>query len=138
MSAPFANDAWFGGYSAPVTTTTQQKATVSLNSSTYGNNTPVPTQLMVNPAVNGAAALQRWNGKTWVFFTNVAITPEGRRLVTKADRIVQGVYDDVLGTVGAKQRAEFVAVLQQLVAGPLASPFHMEKPARRRRQPSEV
>jgi MarR family transcriptional regulator for hemolysin len=68
----------------------------------------------------------------------VAITPEGRRLVTKADRIVQGVYDDVLGTAGAKQRAEFVAVLQQLVAGPLASPFHLEKPARRRRQPSEV
>jgi DNA-binding MarR family transcriptional regulator len=68
----------------------------------------------------------------------VAITPEGRRLVTKADRIVQGVYDDVLGTIGAKQRAEFVAVLQQLVAGPLASPFHMEKPARRRRRPSEA
>jgi MarR family transcriptional regulator for hemolysin len=68
----------------------------------------------------------------------VAITPEGRRLVTKADRIVQGVYDDVLGTVGAKQRAEFVAVLQQLVAGPLASPFHMDKPARRRRRPSEA
>jgi DNA-binding MarR family transcriptional regulator len=68
----------------------------------------------------------------------VAITPEGRRLVTKADRIVQGVYDDVLGTVGAKQRAEFVAGLQQLVAGPLASPFHMEKPARRRRRPSEA
>lgn len=68
----------------------------------------------------------------------VTITPEGRRLVTKADRIVQGVYDEVLGSVATKQRAEFVAVLEQLVAGPLASPFHMEKPARRRRQPSEA
>jgi hypothetical protein len=72
-SAPYANDVWFGGYSAPVTTTTQQKATVSLNSYTYRNKTPVPTKLTVNPAVTGAAALQRWNGKTWVFITNVAI-----------------------------------------------------------------
>jgi hypothetical protein len=72
-SAPYANDVWFGGYSAPVTTTTQQKATVILNSYTYRNKTPVPTKLTVNPAVTGAAALQRWNGKTWVFITNVAI-----------------------------------------------------------------
>jgi hypothetical protein len=94
-SAPFANDAWFGGYSAPVTTTTQQKATVSLNSSTYRNNTPVPTKLTVNPAVNGAAALQRWNGKTWVFITNVAIKGgygTGYLSATKAGRFTYRYY----------------------------------------------
>jgi hypothetical protein len=44
----------------------------------------------------------------------------------------------VLGAVGTKHRAEFVAVLEQLVAGPLASPFHLETPARRRRQPTRA
>src|SRR3954471_24001770 len=64
----------------------------------------------------------------------VAITAEGRRLLTKADRLVQGVYDEVLGTVSAKERDAFVATLDRLVAGPLASPFHLEKPAVRRRR----
>lgn len=64
----------------------------------------------------------------------VAITPEGRRLLAKADRLVQGVYDEVLGTVSAKERDAFVATLDRLVAGPLASPFHLEKPAVRRRR----
>lgn len=68
---------------------------MSLNSSTYRNNTPVPTKLTVNPAVNGAAALQRWNGKTWVFITNVAIKGgygTGYLSATKAGRFTYRYY----------------------------------------------
>ena len=66
----------------------------------------------------------------------VAITPEGRRVLRDADRIVQGVYDEVLAGVPEAERATFVAVLERLVGGPLAAPFHLEKPVRRRGQRS--
>lgn len=66
----------------------------------------------------------------------IAITAKGRQLLGQADRIVQDLYDELLGGVGPRQRDAFLAVLQQLVDGPLAAPFHLEKPARRRRQRS--
>ena len=66
----------------------------------------------------------------------IAITPHGRAVLGKADRIVQNLYDELLADVAPRQRDAFLAVLQQLVAGPLAAPFHLEKPARRRRQRS--
>ena len=64
----------------------------------------------------------------------IAITPQGRAVLGKADRIVQDLYDELLADVAPRQRDAFLAVLQQLVAGPLAAPFHLEKPARRRRR----
>jgi DNA-binding MarR family transcriptional regulator len=64
----------------------------------------------------------------------IAISTAGRKLLTKADRIVQSVYDDVLGDLSAGERTTFLGVLDRLVAGPLAAPFHLEKPARRRGQ----
>jgi MarR family transcriptional regulator, transcriptional regulator for hemolysin len=66
----------------------------------------------------------------------IATTAKGRRLLERADRIVQEVYDGLLADVAPRQREAFVAVLQGLVDGPLAAPFHLEKPARRRRQRS--
>ena len=66
----------------------------------------------------------------------IAITAKGRELLGQADRIVQELYDELLAGVGPRQRDAFLAVLQQLVDGPLAAPFHLEKPARRRRQRS--
>lgn len=68
----------------------------------------------------------------------VAITDEGREQLGRADAIVQRVYDEVLDGVDGEQRAAFVALLDHLVAGPLAAPFHMEKPARRRGQANPV
>ena len=66
---------WFGGYSAPVTTTTQLKASVALGASSVRRGSqPVAAALTVTPALTGAAALQRWNGSAWVFITNVAIS----------------------------------------------------------------
>lgn len=66
----------------------------------------------------------------------IAITPQGRSLLGQADRIVQDLYDELLADVAPRRREAFLAVLQQLVDGPLAAPFHLEKPARRRRQRS--
>jgi DNA-binding MarR family transcriptional regulator len=66
----------------------------------------------------------------------IAITGRGRQVLRRADRVVQDVYDELLAGVSPKERDAFVAVLEGLVAGPLAAPFHMEKPARRRRQRS--
>jgi DNA-binding MarR family transcriptional regulator len=64
----------------------------------------------------------------------VAITAAGRRLLAKADAIVQRVYDEVLAGIDAERRATFVGVLDELVAGPLAAPFHLETRTRRRAQ----
>jgi hypothetical protein len=64
---------WFGGFSAPVTTTTQLKATVAMSATAvYRSNQLVNAWLYVNPASNGAAVQQRWNGKTWIAVANVA------------------------------------------------------------------
>jgi DNA-binding MarR family transcriptional regulator len=64
----------------------------------------------------------------------VAITAAGRRLLAKADAIVQRVYDEVLAGVDAERRTAFLEVLDELVAGPLAAPFHLETRTRRRAQ----
>jgi MarR family transcriptional regulator, transcriptional regulator for hemolysin len=66
----------------------------------------------------------------------IAVTAEGRRVLRRAHAVVQGVYDEILTGVPEPQRQAFVSVLQQLVSGPLAAPFHLEdqRPARRRRQ----
>jgi DNA-binding MarR family transcriptional regulator len=63
----------------------------------------------------------------------VAITKDGSALLRTGDRVVQGVYDEVLDGVDPANRAVFVEVLTQLVEGPLATPFHLETPVRRRR-----
>jgi hypothetical protein len=73
-SAPLANDAWFGGYSGPVTTTTQQKAVATPQSASTVAGSRLPVYLDVQPAVNGAATLQRWNGTTWTVVGNVQLS----------------------------------------------------------------
>jgi DNA-binding MarR family transcriptional regulator len=64
----------------------------------------------------------------------IVLTEAGRRLLARADAVVAAVYDDVLAGVDAGERDTFLGVLSRLVDGPLAAPFHMEKPLRRRRQ----
>lgn len=63
----------------------------------------------------------------------VALTPAGRAKLDDAHLVVQGVYDEVLSATSAADRATFTGVLEQLVDGPLAAPFHLETPTRRRR-----
>jgi DNA-binding MarR family transcriptional regulator len=64
----------------------------------------------------------------------IGLTAAGRRLLAKADAVVTAVHDEVLGELDPAERETFLSVLERLVAGPLASPFHLEKPLRRRRQ----
>jgi MarR family transcriptional regulator, transcriptional regulator for hemolysin len=64
----------------------------------------------------------------------VGVTAKGERAVARAHAVVQGVYDELLGEVSARDRAAFLRVLGTLVDGPLAAPFHLEKPVRRRKQ----
>ena len=64
----------------------------------------------------------------------VAITAAGRRLLAKADAIVQAVYGEVLAGMDPERRETFLGVLGELVDGPLAAPFHLETRTRRRAQ----
>lgn len=64
----------------------------------------------------------------------VGVTAAGHRAVAQGHAVVQGVYDELLGTVSARDRAAFLKVLAQLVEGPLAEPFHLESRTRRRKQ----
>jgi hypothetical protein len=67
----------------------------------------------------------------------VGVTKAGEDVVARAHRVVQGVYDELLGGVPARDRDAFLRVLTQLVEGPLATPFHLEGAgARRRKQAS--
>ncbi|MBO0889723.1 MAG: winged helix DNA-binding protein [Acidothermales bacterium] len=52
----------------------------------------------------------------------VAVTPKGRRLVAKAGRVVDQLYEDVLGTLPARERTAFVDALTRLNEEGLASP----------------
>ena len=64
----------------------------------------------------------------------VRVTPKGAAAVAAGERIVGEMQDELLANVPAESRAAFVAALEQLVAGPLASPSHVERPLRRRRE----
>lgn len=61
----------------------------------------------------------------------VAVTPKGRRLVAKARRVVDELYEDVLGTLPARERTAFVDALTRLTEERLASPT----PAKQVRRP---
>lgn len=64
----------------------------------------------------------------------IALTAAGQEVLARAETVVAGVYDDVLAGIAPAERETFLSVLARLVDGPLAAPFHMEKPLRRRRQ----
>lgn len=64
----------------------------------------------------------------------VRVTPKGAAAVAAGERIVNEMQQDLLATVPDESREAFVAALEQLVAGPLASPSHVERPLRRRRE----
>lgn len=54
----------------------------------------------------------------------VAITPEGRDVLARADAVVAGIYDDVLGALPERERSGLVGALQRLVEddGRLSAP----------------
>jgi MarR family transcriptional regulator for hemolysin len=68
----------------------------------------------------------------------IAVTPKGERIVEAAQRIVADVYEDVLGTLPARQRDGLVHGLTTLVGdgGRLAQPAVCERAVRRPRAAS--
>jgi hypothetical protein len=65
--------AWYGGYSAPVTTTTQQRVSTSPPGVPARRGSTKKLYVYVKPSVNGTAVLQRWNGKTWALVRTVSV-----------------------------------------------------------------
>jgi hypothetical protein len=65
----------------------------------------------------------------------VAVTADGRRVLRQANRVVNGVIDGVLISLGEVRRAALVDALEQLTRGALAKPSHTA-PQRRRQVPS--
>jgi hypothetical protein len=65
--------AWYGGYSAAATSTVQQRVTTTGTQTVWRSGAGGETCVYVNPPIEGLAALQRWNGKVWVFVQNVNV-----------------------------------------------------------------
>jgi MarR family transcriptional regulator, transcriptional regulator for hemolysin len=68
----------------------------------------------------------------------IGVTPAGESAVASAAFIVEQMQRELLETVPAESRDAFLSALEQLVAGPLASPSHIEPAVRRRRERSLV
>jgi MarR family transcriptional regulator for hemolysin len=62
----------------------------------------------------------------------VAVTPAGRDLVVKGQRIVDGVHRDVLDSLPGPHRESFIVALTSLIGGRLAEPIPCEDTPRRR------
>ena len=59
------------------------------------------------------------------------MTKAGQRKVAQARRIVAGVQADVLASLPAREREQFVAALARLVGDRLADPAACQAPVRR-------
>jgi MarR family transcriptional regulator, transcriptional regulator for hemolysin len=62
----------------------------------------------------------------------VAVTKAGQRKVARARQIVDGIQADVLASLPARDREQFVAALARLVGERLAEPSACQAPVRRR------
>ncbi|HEX4216613.1 MAG TPA: MarR family transcriptional regulator [Candidatus Dormibacteraeota bacterium] len=62
----------------------------------------------------------------------ISVTPDGATVLAEADRIVDRIYDEVLGSLPVNERDCFISSLDRLVAGRLATPVHTERRTRSR------
>ncbi len=63
----------------------------------------------------------------------VFVTDAGKRSVKRADKVLDRVRDDVLGTLEPEEREVFLTALGRLACGRLAEPVHCAHPVRRPR-----
>ena len=63
----------------------------------------------------------------------VTVTPKGRRTLTAAQTVIERVQADVLATLPAGLRAQFLDALGRLVSGRLSEPVECAQPVRRPR-----
>ena len=64
----------------------------------------------------------------------IGVTPAGEQLVAEAARIVDGVFEDVLGALPPDEREPFVSALGRLVEGRLSQRVDCASPPRRPRE----
>jgi MarR family transcriptional regulator for hemolysin len=63
----------------------------------------------------------------------IAVTKAGEKRVARAEEIVDGVYEDVLSAIPARDRKVFVESLQRLACGRLCETAQCSQPPRRAR-----
>ena len=65
----------------------------------------------------------------------IAVTPAGKQLVKRGEKIAAQVRDEVLGALDDEEREIFMSALDKLVSGPLAEPACCAQSVRRRNAP---
>ncbi len=68
----------------------------------------------------------------------VAVTADGKLVLSRAQAIVEQMQRDVLESLPDARREAFAEALTELVNGPLASPSHVERSLRRPRERTMV
>lgn len=63
----------------------------------------------------------------------IVVTEAGRRIVKKADKVLDHVRDEVLGALDPEERQVFMSALGRLACGRLAEPVQCAQPVRRPR-----
>lgn len=62
----------------------------------------------------------------------ITVTPAGKKLLAKADRIVADIEDDVLASLPARERDYFRSAIHRLAENRLAAPVACDRGIRRR------
>lgn len=62
----------------------------------------------------------------------IRVTPAGKRLIAKGERVIAEIQEGVLASLPGDERERFVASLSQLVHGRLSAPAVCRSPVRRR------
>lgn len=65
----------------------------------------------------------------------IVVTPAGKKLVKRGEKVAAQVRDDVLGTLDDDEREVFMTALAKIVSGPLADPACCSQAVRRRNAP---
>jgi MarR family transcriptional regulator for hemolysin len=65
----------------------------------------------------------------------IVVTPAGKQLVKRGEKVAAQVRDNILGTLEADEREVFMAALTKIVNGPLADPACCSQSVRRRNAP---
>ena len=62
----------------------------------------------------------------------IKVTPAGKRVVVKGEKVVSRIQEDVLSSLPARERKAFVEALETLVCGRLSTPAECSRAPRRR------
>jgi len=89
------------------------------------------TMVVTLDALEEAGLAERVPSKTDRRARVIRVTPAGKRLVAKGDRVVADIHAEVLASLPVPQRQQFVDALSTLVHGRLSAPVACERLVRR-------